>query len=287
MDSALVFYLILGCLLAGFIIYAVLKGLIKVVLFGSTVLAAVATYFWLAKYGFTYLSFITTNPQDWMVTVMAVLGAVTVFVLLMLILSWLSRIFSWGMRQGLGGIKGIITIVLMALVVCWVGVMCVFYYGSMAEMNRVRELALYHMDRSRAISAPTVYNIKKSITDNPKLAWLSSVSPEHEPERLALAKMIVYLVTLSPELSEYHRARLDAFMPKSRITSRTLTLKTLTQDLAVRSLVEKGDMQGLYNDVKLTRFLQDEDVKKTLSTLDVDGLLGFPTYVAPQAVLSE
>ncbi len=60
--------------------------------------------------------------------------------------------------------------------------------------------------------------------------------------------MIAYLVTLSPELSDQRRTQLDCYMPRSRITSRVLSLKSLSEDPAIRLLVEKGDMQGLYND---------------------------------------
>ena len=254
MDSSLTFYLVLGALLVGFIVLGMLKGMIKMLLFGAAVLSAVAAYFWLSKYGFTYLSFITSDPREWMVTVLSVGGAAAVFFIFMHGLFWFSDVFSWGRRMGFGGAKGIVTTILMAAVVCWVGVMCIFYYGSMAEMTRARELALYHMDPSRTISLPAIYSVKKSITDNPHLNWLVKISPEHDPERLSLAKMIAYLVTLSPELSDQRRTQLDCYMPRSRITSRVLSLKSLSEDPAIRLLVEKGDMQGLYNDVKLTRF---------------------------------
>ena len=157
--------------------------------------------------------------------------------------------------------------------------MCIFFYGSMAEMTRARELALYHMDPNRTISLPAIYSIKKSIMDNPHLSWLEKISPEHDPERLSLAKMIAYLVTLSPELSDQRRTQLDCHMPRSRITSRVLSLKSLSEDPAIRLLVQKGDMQGLYNDVKLTRFLEDHDVRSVLSQLDVDRVLGFVTEI--------
>ena len=52
---------------------------------------------------------------------------------------------------------------------------------------------------------------------------------------------------------------------------------------AIRLLVEKGDMQGLYNDVKLTRFLEDQDVRTVLSQLDVDRVLGFVTEIRQTA----
>ena len=55
MDSSLTFYLVLGALLVGFIVLGMLKGMIKMLLFGAAVLSAVAAYFWLSKYGFTYL----------------------------------------------------------------------------------------------------------------------------------------------------------------------------------------------------------------------------------------
>lgn len=277
MDSSLTFYLVLGALLVGFIVLGMLKGMIKMLLFGAAVLSAMAAYFWLSKYGFTYLSFITSDPREWMVTVLSVGGAAAVFFIFMHGLFWFSDVFAWGRRMGFGGAKGIVTTILMAAVVCWVGVMCIFYYGSMAEMTRARELALYHMDPNRTISLPAIYSVKKSITDNPHLNWLVTISPEHDPERLSLAKMIAYLVTLSPELSDQRRTQLDCYMPRSRITSRVLSLKSLSEDPAIRLLVEKGDMQGLYNDVKLTRFLEDQDVRTVLSQLDVDRVLGFVT----------
>ena len=264
MDSSLTFYLVLGALLLGFIVLGMLKGMIKMLLFGAAVLSSVAAYFWLSKYGFTYLSFITSDPREWMVTVLSVGGAAAVFFVFM---------------HGLFWFKGIVTTVLMAAVVCWVGVMCIFFYGSMAEMTRARELALYHMDPNRTISLPAIYSIKKSIMDNPHLSWLEKISPEHDPERLSLAKMIAYLVTLSPELSDQRRTQLDCYMPRSRITSRVLSLKSLSEDPAIRLLVQKGDMQGLYNDVKLTRFLEDHDVRSVLSQLDVDRVLGFVTEI--------
>lgn len=188
MDSSLTFYLVLGALLVGFIVLGMLKGMIKMLLFGAAVLSAVAAYFWLSKYGFTYLSFITSDPREWMVTVLSVGGAAAVFFIFMHGLFWFSDVFSWGRRMGFGGAKGIVTTILMAAVVCWVGVMCIFYYGSMAEMTRARELALYHMDPNRTISLPAIYSVKKSITDNPHLNWLVTISPEHDPERLSLAK---------------------------------------------------------------------------------------------------
>ena len=211
MDSSLTFYLVLGAL----------KGMIKMLLFGAAVLSAVAAYFWLSKYGFTYLSFITSDPREWMVTVLSVGGAAAVFFIFMHGLFWFSDVFSWGGRMGFGGAKGIVTTILMAVVVCWVGVMCIFYYGSMAEMTRARELALYHMDPSRTISLPAIYSVKKSITDNPHLNWLVAISPEHDPERLSLAKMIAYLVTLSPELSDqrrtqHHQPRAEPEKPERR-----------------------------------------------------------------------
>ena len=76
------------------------------------------------------------------------------------------------------------------------------------------------------------------------LSWLEKISPEHDPERLSLAKMIAYLVTLSPELSDQRRTQLDCYMPRSRSTSRVLSLKSLSEDPASRLLVQKGDMQG-------------------------------------------
>lgn len=148
---------VLGAL-AGFIVLGMLKGMIKMLLFGAAVLSAVAAYFWLSKYGFTYLSFITSDPREWMVSVLSIGGALAVFFVFMHGLFWFSDVFSWGRRMGFGGAKGVVTTLLMAAVVCWVGVMCIFYYGSMAEMTRAgnwpvphgpdpRHLATHHLHR--------------------------------------------------------------------------------------------------------------------------------------------
>lgn len=45
MDSSLTFYLVLGALLLGFIVLGMLKGMIKMLLFGAAVLSSVAAYF--------------------------------------------------------------------------------------------------------------------------------------------------------------------------------------------------------------------------------------------------
>lgn len=100
MDSSLTFYLVLGALLLGFIVLGMLKGMIKMLLFGAAVLSSVAAYFWLSKYGFTYLSFITSDPREWMVTVLSVGGAAAVFFVFMHGLFWFSDVFSWGRRMG-------------------------------------------------------------------------------------------------------------------------------------------------------------------------------------------
>ncbi len=282
MDLSVTFYIILFVLIGGFLALTLLKGFIKMLLFVVAVLSAFGTYFWLSKYGYTYLSFLTSSPDEWMVTALSIMGAITIFIVFMHGLFWFSNVFSWGSKMGFGGVKGILTTILMAAVVCWVGVLCVFYYGAMAEMTRARELAQYHINSSTEISAPWVFSLKRSIMENEALSWLESLSPEHDPARLSLAKIIAYLGALPVEQSAVRRVQLDAYMPRSRVTSRVLSLKGLSEDDAIRDLVAKGDMQGLYNNPKLTRFLEDSDVRKVLTNLDIDPILGFNTRATPK-----
>ena len=58
-------------------------------------------------------------------------------------------------------------------------------------LKDVYKRQLYHMDPSRTISLPAIYSVKKSSTDKPHLNWLVAISPEHDPERLSLAKMCI------------------------------------------------------------------------------------------------
>lgn len=268
-------YAIIASVLIAFLIIWMMKGAIKMILLGGSVLCAIFTYFWVSKNGFTYLSFITKDPEEWMVVASSWISALLVLAVLSNGLFWFSNIFSWSRNGVFGGFKGALTTILMGCVIVWVGLMLLFYYGSVAEMTRSRELALYHMDTSKVVSVPWAYKWKHSLSDNPATSWLSSLCPEHDPERLALSKVVVYLCTLDPTTSAARRRQIDYYMPKSRQTSRVLSLKVLSEDETIRTSVQKGDMQGLYSHVKLTKYLQDDEVREVFKKLDVDTILGF------------
>ena len=50
-----------------FILFSLFKGVIKLLLFLVAAVSAIASWIFLQKNGFTFLSFVTNNPQPWMV----------------------------------------------------------------------------------------------------------------------------------------------------------------------------------------------------------------------------
>ncbi|MEG0024332.1 MAG: hypothetical protein RR250_01095 [Akkermansia sp.] len=267
MDTSTTIYVVIGTVLAGFLIFAVLKGIIKMILFGASVLCAIVAYFWISKYGYSYLSFITSDPRSWMVTTLAWGSAICVFAVFTHGLFWFSNVFSWGRKMGFGGVKGIITTLLMVCVLVWVGLVAIFYYGSVADIKRAHEYALAQSNAQQTISTPWVYSWKKKICETESTQWIAKFDPLTDEERLSLAKIVAYLATFEPQDAVRHYSVVAPHIPRPR------RLWNLSRDVAIRASVEKEDMATLLNHPELTKFLSDQSSRDAVKRFPVEDLL--------------
>lgn len=264
--------IVLGLLL-GALLIASLKGVVKLILLALAVIGAILTYFWVQKYGFSCLAFVTDQPREWMVTTLAILGAIFVFAAFRHGLSWFSNMFSWeGRLPGMGGKKGIITTICMSLFIFWLVLLGVFYFGSLSEIRRFRQIAT---DASARQQIPIMAQGKYYVETSRIGEFLSRLDPFNDKERLKLAKLVAYLA------SEDDEARREEFLRHlSRYLPHVNRLASLATDKGIRSAMQRNDMGALLNSTKITKILSDERMRGGLKTVDPEKLFGMVMTLA-------
>lgn len=264
MDTGTTIYIIAGVVLVGFLVLAIFKGIIKMLLFGMGVLGAVGAYYWMSKHGFAYMSFITADPKSWMITTLAWGSAIIVFAVFVHGMFWFSNVFSWGSKLGFGGVKGVLTTLLMVLVLLWVSLITLFYYGSIAEVRRAHEIALSQIDAKHKVSTSWVYQWSTQIQAADSSKWLTRLAPLQDEERIELAKLVAYMATFDPQAAVQKYSVVSPQIPRPR------RLWSLSQDVAIRNLVKRNDMTTLLNHPELTKFLGDTSSREAIKRLPVD-----------------
>lgn len=281
MDTSTTIYIIAGTVLAGFLVLAILKGIIKMILFGVGVLGAFLAYYWISRHGYTYLSFITSDPREWMVTTFSWLSAVFVFSVFTHGMFWFSNVFSLGSKMGFGGFKGILTTILMVLVLCWAGVLAVFYYGDVADIKQAHQAALAQSGgKNEAVATAWVYDWKKQICSHESTQWLMKLDPMKDSGRVSLAKIIAYLSTFEHDPAAGKYGQIAPYIPRPR------RLWTLCRDAGIRAMVERQDMAGLMNHPELTKFLSDPSSRDAVLRFPVDQFIAqmFPSVQGGKAL---
>ncbi len=265
MDTSTTIYIIAGVVLAGLFILAVMKGVIKMVLFGMGVLGGLLTYYWISRHGYTYLAFLTSDPREWMVTALSWLLALFVFAVFTHGMFWFSNVFSLGSKMGFGGVKGALTTILMVLVICWVGVVAIFYYGDVADIKHAHQVALAQRGgKNEAVSTAWVYDWKEKICEHESTKWLASLDPMKDPGRVSLSKIVTYLATFEHDQAAGKYGAIAPYIPRPR------RLWTLSRDTGIRAMVERQDMAGLMNHPELTKFLSDPSSRAAIVRFPVD-----------------
>lgn len=267
MDSNHWILIIIFFLVIGGILFCLLRGVVKMVLFFLSIIGGAVTYYVLQKYGFNYLAFITDSPSEWMVTAIAVLGAVIVFAAFRHGLSWFSNLFSWGGKvRGAGGAGGILTTICMGLFVSWLISVGIFYFGSLSELRRYKELSANPEVRDEI---PVLANLKQLMENSIVGKYLVMFDPLSDPERLKLAKIVAYMAgEENDELLMACEARLEQYLPSAK------RINNLAHDKGIRTSMKKNDMGALLNDSKLTRLMSDQSIKDALKKIDPDTLFG-------------
>ena len=266
MDPSITVYVIAGVLFIGLFVLSILKGVIKTILLGGGLLGAIVAYYWFNRNGYAYLSFLTSNPREWMVTGVAWLASVFIFGIFTHGMFWFSNVFSLGSKIGWGGPKGILTTVLMFLTLCWTGSLGIFYYGDVADIKRARRAALVEMGTEKPRTY-WFYSWKTNLCSNPKTSWLLHLNPMDDPERVALAKLVAYLASFDLHQAETKYMRIASCFPYPR------RIRSLVRDKGIRTMVERNDMAGLMNHPELTKILTDDSMRVSISRFPVDQFL--------------
>lgn len=269
METNTIIYIIAAVVLVGFIVLAMCKGIIKMLLFGVGILASVGTYYWMTKHGYTYLAFITSDPRPWMLTGLVWCSALFVFAVFIHGMFWFNNVFTVGTRMGFGGIKGLLTTILMVFVLLWVVLLAVFYYGSVAEVKKAHDMALVQIDPKHKVSLSWMYEWNRQIRATDSAKWLVKLAPLEDAERIKLAQIIVYLATFETNDAVKRFALLEPHIPRPR------RIWNLSQDVGIKTLVIRDDMTTLVNKPELTKILSDDSSRDAIRKFPVERFLAF------------
>ena len=234
--------IIVSIVLIGIIVFSLLKGVIKMLLLAIAVITAIAAWIFIQKNGFTFLSFITSTPQPWMVQVCAWVAAIFVFSVFFHGMSWFSQLFSW--HRGGASTGGILTTALMCTLMLWVAMVGVSYYGDVSLIS-------YYHDRATPASSgtpqplPWVTRLKNALHHSPLTSWLAYGCSLNEE------KMQQFYKTSLEHSGVPHPSRfLDLF-----------------RDKGLRTLVEEKRFVTLLENAHLKTFLQRENTQEILKNL--------------------
>lgn len=262
MDTATAVYLVLGGLTAAFMVFTLLKGVIKMFLFAAAVIGGVLTWLVLERNGFSYLAFLTDSPQPWMVEAVAWTGGVLVFAVFLHGFSWFCSVFSFGRKMGTGGTKGIFTTVLMVFVLIWVANMGIGYMGDVGSVRYYHQLAQKHIGlTNEEPNQPLFTRLRNILSQQQSTAWLSGINPMQDDTLSYLAGIVAYGCSLDePHLKQYYEQQVA---PRLAIPQPGRLIE-LFRDPSLRLLVEQGKYVTLLENERLKTFLQYKDTERII-----------------------
>ena len=242
----------LGAILLAILFFIIFKGVIKMIVLATAVICAVAAWIFLQRNGFTYLAFVTDTPQPWMVQVLAWGAGVFVLLLFFHIISWFSQLFTWKKKLSAGGL---LTTVLMCLLMLWVGVMGLSYYGSIAKIRYYHELAEAQINGAPQPSLPWSTEAAEALRAHPWTSWVVAVDLMNNREHTNLACLVAFGCSLDePTYTAFYNAQLA-----QRGIPQPARFLQLFGDPGLRTLVKEGHFVTLLENEHLTTFLQFRD----------------------------
>lgn len=261
MESSSSILIVLGIILAAIVLFSLLKGVIKMILLAIAIISSIAVWIFIHRNGFTFLSVITNNPRPWMVQVVAWVASIFISLVFFHGMSWFSQLFSW--RRGGASAGGILTTVLMSILMLWVAMVGISYYGDIARISYYHELAQARAQGAAPPSIPWFTRLKKALHDAPATSWLARIDPMDDTAQSNLACLVAYGCSLNEEqMNEYYKTCLEhSGVPHA---SRFLDL---FRDKGLRTLVEENRFVTLLENEHLKTFLQRQNTQDILSKL--------------------
>ena len=254
MDHTDVILTILGIMAVAVIVFALMKGVIRMVLLAVAISGAVASWMFFQKNGFTYVAFITDSPQHWMVQALAWGASILILLVFFHGMVWISQLFSFRKKFGLGGV---LTTVLMTLVMVWVIIMGICYYGNVCRIRYYHELAVAQMQLVGNSSAempatPWFTRMGTALRKSTVTGWVQSIDPIDDPAQTNLACLVAFGCTLDePMFTAFYNTQLA-----NRGIPQPTRLLDLFRDPGLRTLVKEGRFVSLLENERLNSVLR-------------------------------
>ncbi len=248
---------VLGVVVAAILFFILLKGVIRMILLALAVISAIAVWIVIQRNGFTFVSFLTSSPQPWMVQVAAWGCALFTFAVFYHGMSWISQLFSW--RKGVSA-TSLITTVLMSCLMMWLATIGVSYYGDISRISYYHELAQAHSKGAEAPAMPWFTRMKHTLRKAESTRWLEAIDPLEDPAQANLACLVAYGCTLDEAAYKnfYNSSLANRGIPQP---TRFLDL---FGDRGLRTLVAERRFSTLLENERLTTFLQFRDTEAHL-----------------------
>ena len=260
METSHIILTVLGVIVGAILLFALLKGVIKMLLLAIAVSSAIAAWMFLQKNGYTYVEFMTDTPQPWMVQALAWGAAVFILVLFFHGMVWMSQLFNFRKRPGLGCV---LTTVLMSLVMIWVSVMGFFYYGYVCRIRYYHELAEAQMNRSTMPDIPWFSRTSTALRTSPVTSWLQALDPIDDPAQTNLACLVAFGCTLDePTFTTFYNTQLAG-----RGIPQPTRLLDLFRDPGLRTMVKEGRFVSLLENERLNTVLRFRNTEEKMRNI--------------------
>lgn len=262
MDSTHIILTILAVLVVAILVFALIKGVIRMILLAVAVSSAVASWMFLQKNGFTYVAFVTDSPQQWMVQALA--WSVSILILLIFFhgMVWISQLFSFKKKFGLGGV---LTTALMSLIMIWVTIMGICYYGNVCRIRYYHELAAAQMQRltdpaTEMPATPWFTRMSTALRESKVTGWIQSIDPIDDPAQTNLACLVAFGCTLDePTFTTFYNTQLA-----NRGIPQPTRLLDLFRDPGLRTMVKEGRFVSLLENERLNTVLRFRNTAESM-----------------------
>lgn len=260
MESSPTVLYIIAAILTAILLFTLLKGALKMLVLAVAVSSAVAVWMFLQKNGFTYLEFVTDAPRPWMVQAVSWGAAGGILLLFFHGMLWASQLFSFNKKVGAGGI---ITTVLMCVLMLWVAMLGVSYYGDICRIRFYHELALAQQQGTELPEKAWATTAKEALRQQDYTAWLEKIDPMENAAQVNLACLVAFGCAMEePQYRAFYENQL-----KPRGIPQCSRFIDLFSDPGLRNLVKEGRYVTLLENSRLTTFLQFKDTEEKLRNI--------------------
>lgn len=257
MESSPTVLYIIAAILTAILLFTLLKGFIKTAVLAVAVSSAVGAWLFLQKNGFTYLEFVTDSPQPWMVQTLAWGTAAVILLLFFHGITWASQLFSFDKKVGAAGV---ITTILMCILMLWVSMLGVSYYGDISRIQYYHEYFIAQQQQTELPEKPWFTTAKEALRRHDYTAWLQKIDPMENPAQVNLACIVA--VGCAMDEAQYRDFYENQLKPRG--IPQSARFLELFADPGLRNMVKEKRYVTLLENSRLTTFLQFQDTEEKL-----------------------